>query len=124
MCIRDRHDQLDPNINATPMEYFVSKMTKTPLYRMLLALFKKMDAAKLDAAMDKEDVIDQLNAEKFGDKLWLLKGSPLLHEFESSFARGFASPEDHSSQKTFGVFSYIMNHMYALLPTSVTACAH
>ena len=119
-----QHDQLHSLINATPMEYFVNKITKTPLYRMLLALFKRMDAAKLDAAMGKDNVIKQLNPEKFGDKLWLLEGSPLLHEFESSFSRGFANPKDHSSQKTVGVFSYIMNHMCALLSARSTVCAH
>lgn len=68
----------------------------------------------VEEALKKDDAIKAKNAEKFGDKLWLLEGSPLLHEFEAEIARAFGEPKNQQSFKSFGVFSYLMTRLTEL----------
>jgi hypothetical protein len=62
-------------------------------------------------ALASPDVIKNKNAETFKDKLWLLEGSPLLHEFESEIARAFGEVKGKASTVKFGIFAYLMNKL-------------
>lgn len=104
-------DNLHPTINASPMEAFVSQLKKTPLYTMMDGVFVQREVEAVEEALKKEDSIKAKNAEKFGDKLWLLEGSPLLHEFDAEISRAFGEPTNPQSFKSFGVFSYLMTRL-------------
>ena len=50
----------------------------------------------------------------FNDRLWLLKGSPLLSEFEAELTRAIGPPDETPNQKHFthlGIFSFIINKL-------------
>ena len=104
---------------ASDMSDFVGTDLKTPLYRMMDCLCHQLDMNKLETLLDKQ--IDQVlcpcNKEQFDDKLWLLKGSPLLSEFESELSRALGPADETPSQgrhfRTIGIFSFIINRLVA-----------
>lgn len=78
------------------------------------ALYTDMDAPAVDIALRASDALQQCNPDETGDRLWLLKGSPLLVEFEGPIATAMGGPEHRPADaqyKNIGIVSYIMRKM-------------
>ena len=104
---------------ASDMSDFVGTKLKTPLYSMMESLCHNFDSNELEKLLDNKD-IDQVltacNPDQFGDRLWLLKGSPLISEFEAEFSRALGPRDETPSPKffrTIGIFSFIINKLVA-----------
>ena len=104
---------------ASDMSDFVGTQLKTPLYHMMDSLCNKFDGNKLEKQLDNnniDEVLTACNPDQFGDRLWLLKGSPLLSEFEAEFSRALGPRDETPSGKHFrmiGIFSFIINKLVA-----------
>ena len=99
---------------ASDMSDFVGSELKTPLYEMMHSLCHKLDKNKLQEILNKpiDQVLCACNPEGFNNRLWLLKGSPLLSEFEAELTRAIGPPDETPNQKHYthiGIFSFIIN---------------
>ena len=84
---------------------------------MMRALYINMDANEVAQIVAAADTLQQCNEDETQDRLWLLKGSPLLVEFEGPIAQAIGQPGQQPSEnqyKNIGVVSYMMNRMTEL----------
>jgi cellulose biosynthesis protein BcsQ len=107
---------------ASEMKDFVGTTVKTPLYSMMKSYLYYGDGNTLDTVLDNSNidkVLTACNREDMDDKdhpLWLLKGSPLLSEFEAVFSEALGPPDGtphHRHFRKIGIFSYIINKLVA-----------
>ena len=101
---------------ASDMSDFVGSELKTPLYEMMHSLCHKLDKNKLEEILNKpiDQVLCACNPEGFNNRLWLLKGSPLLSEFEAELTRAIGPPDETPNQTHYthiGIFSFIINKL-------------
>jgi len=101
---------------ASEMSDFVGSELKTPLYEMMHSLFYKSNQNKLEEILNKpiDQVLCACNPDKFDDRLWLLKGSPLLSEFEAELTRAIGPRDETPTERNYmyiGIFSFIINKL-------------
>jgi hypothetical protein len=102
------------------MSDFVGSELKTPLYEMMHSLCHKLDKNKLEEILNKpiDQVLCACNPEGFNNRLWLLKGSPLLSEFEAELTRAIGPPDETPNQTHR---HYIYTHISASFLSSSTS---
>lgn len=99
---------------ASQMADFVGTDLKTPLWKIMEHFFHHRSAECAKEEIQKVDTVVPCNKDTFGDKLWLLKGSPLLFEFEFLLSQALGNPDETPSVMSFqsiGIISYIINQL-------------
>lgn len=110
-------DNAHPCIQAQPMNTYVSDVHDTTIYKMMFALYNDMDATRFQALLEMESTLQACNEEDFKDRLWLMKGSPMLVEFEAEIsisigAQGQAPEERY--YKKIGPIAFLMRRLTEL----------
>ena len=59
-------------------------------------------------------LLQNIDPDVFGDKLWLLEGSPLLQEYEPSICEALQRYEHQRNFRAYGIFAYIMTQLAEL----------
>jgi hypothetical protein len=59
-------------------------------------------------------LLQNIDPDVFGDKLWLLEGSPLLQEYEPSICEALQRYEHPRNFRAYGIFAYIMTQLAEL----------
>lgn len=88
-------DELHPRVEAASMDALVSNDGKSPLYKMMRALFVEQDASKIRRMVEqeREGLLHEINADakEFGGNFWMLEGDPTISEFEPLIAHAFSN---------------------------------
>ena len=127
------HDRLDPTCHASKIDAFVEEIGSKPLY----SIFKNFFAGEpetMNDLLNRDDTIRNVGKEAdlldvdgsksgvrgavlhkgedfYNGRLWLLEGSPLMHEFEQRLARAFENYAEDDSTKRIGLMTYLMNRL-------------
>jgi len=106
----------DPHLCRMPsdMAAFVGKTHEKPLYNVMNQLLCFSDANEMKKELDKPGVIQVCNPDSYGDRLWLLAGTPLLSEFESVLSQALGAPDvtPHKQQYVkIGIISTIIGEL-------------
>lgn len=109
-------DALHPNCDASSMDALVSNKGRSPLYRIMHALFVDNEASEVRNLIETErfKLLSQVNLDEhtkqseFGENFWVLEGDPTISEFEANIAHAFSNFGMKGMLKHYGLISYLM----------------
>ena len=116
-------DALHPSCDAASMDALVSNKGRSPLYRIMHALFVDNEASEVRHLIETEgfQLLSQVNLDEhtkqseFGDNFWVLEGDPTISEFEANIAHAFSNYGSKGFVKHYGLISYLMQVMTEVL---------
>ena len=116
-------DALHPSCDAAAMDALVSNQGRSPLYRIMHALFVDNEASEVRKLIETErwKLLSQVNVDEltrqseFGDNFWVLEGDSKISEFEANIAHAISNFGQKGLLKHYGLVSYLMEVLTEVL---------